>query len=73
MRRHPSSFAEWTSPDWVIISGDRRSNRPEVSDAYADRGATVLNTSRAGAVTATINQDGVRVTTQRGGDEIVAR
>jgi hypothetical protein len=45
----------------VIISGDRRSNRPEVFDAYTDRGAQVLNTSRAGAVSATISQAGVRV------------
>lgn len=65
LQSDPPGFADWTSPDYVVISGDRRSNRPEVYDAYTERGAQVLNTSRAGAVSATISKDGVRVRTQR--------
>jgi len=66
LQSDPPGFADWTSPELVVISGDRRSNRPEVFDAYTDRGAQVLNTSRAGAVSATIGKEGVRVRTQRG-------
>jgi len=65
LQSDPPGFAAWTSPEWVVVSGDRRSNRPEVADAYTERGATVLNTSRAGAVTATISASGVRVRSQR--------
>jgi len=66
-RSDPPGFAAWTDPEWVVISGDRRSNRPEVAAAYRARGAAVLNTSQRGAVTVAINSAGLRVSTWREG------
>jgi hypothetical protein len=64
---HPPGFAAWTTPEWVIISGDNRSNRPQVSDAYRARGATVLNTSLRGAVKVTVARNGFQVSSWRSG------
>lgn len=64
-RSDPPGFAAWSTPAWVIISGDRRSTRPEVASAYETRGATVLNTSRVGAVTAVVQRDRLQVTSWR--------
>jgi competence protein ComEC len=64
-RSDPPGFAAWTTPDWVVISGDNRSTRPQVAAAYSQRGATVLNTSQTGAVTAAIDAQGVHVSTHR--------
>lgn len=62
----PPGFAAWTTPEWVVVSGDRRSARPEVAADYRDRGAVVLNTSQRGAVTVAIQDAEVKVATWRG-------
>ncbi len=49
-----------------MISGDRRSNRPEVVEAYRSRGAEVLITSQVGAITLSIAGESLAVSTQRG-------
>jgi hypothetical protein len=51
----------------VIISGDSRSNRPQVSDAYRSRGATVLNTPQRDAVTVTVASESLYVSSWRTG------
>ena len=38
----PPGFVAWTTPEWTIISGDSRSNRPEVADAYRPPGGTCV-------------------------------
>ena len=62
---HPPGFVAWTTPEWTIISGDSRSNRSEVADAYIRQGARVLNTSQLGAVTVKVDRTGLRVNTWR--------
>ena len=49
-RSDPGPMAEWCQPSWVVICGDRRHPTSEVTRAYIDRGAEVLETSRLGAV-----------------------
>jgi competence protein ComEC len=66
-RSDPPGFAAWTTPEWVVISGDSRSTRPQVAAAYRQRGATVLNTSQTGAVTIAIDAQCVHVSTHRMG------
>lgn len=63
----PPGFVAWTTPEWTIISGDSRSNRPAVADAYRRRGATVLNTSQSGAVTVRIDRSALNVSPWRSG------
>ncbi len=69
----PPGFVAWTTPEWAVISGDRRSNRPEVADAYRRHGAQVLNTSQVGAITVTVNPDRLRVSTWRQEEYLPAR
>ncbi len=64
----PPGFVAWTTPEWTIISGDSRSNRPEVADAYRRQGARVLNTSQLGAVTVKVDRTGLHVTAWRQAD-----
>lgn len=63
----PPGFVAWTTPEWTIISGDSRSNRPAVADAYRRQGARVLNTSQSGAVTVSINRTSLEVSPWRAG------
>jgi len=62
---HPPGFVAWTTPEWTVISGDRRSNRPQVAEAYRRHGAQVLNTAQVGAITVAIDTRGLRVATWR--------
>ena len=67
-RSDPPGFVAWTTPEWAIISGDSRSNRPQVAEAYRRTGAEVLNTSQTGAVMVRVDRAGLRVSSWRRGD-----
>jgi hypothetical protein len=47
---HPPGFAEWTTPEWIVVSGGPRDRLPDVAAAYETRGARVLHTADRGAV-----------------------
>lgn len=59
----PPGFAEWSNPSWTVISGARERERQKAQQAYAARGATVLHTAEAGAVTFTFGPLGVTAAT----------
>lgn len=59
----PAAFAEWSSPQWVVVSGGFRGNPALLADVYGDVGATPLHTARVGAVRVSIDADGLSVRT----------
>jgi competence protein ComEC len=46
----PPGFADWSTPEWAVVSGGQRDRREEVTRAYAARGSRVLHTATSGAV-----------------------
>jgi competence protein ComEC len=52
----PPGFAEWSRPEWTIISGSHRDSTDVVAGAYAARGGRVLHTAASGAVRVSIDQ-----------------
>lgn len=58
---NPLGFAQWSSPQWVVISGARSRDATEVMDAYRSYGAEVLHTAHDGALRFTFSPDGLRV------------
>ncbi|MBL8830261.1 MAG: ComEC/Rec2 family competence protein [Planctomycetaceae bacterium] len=65
-RSNPPGCATWCSPEYVVISGGPDA-QPQVREAYEHAGARVLHTAETGAVTVRINDQGVHVSTYRGG------
>ena len=57
----PPGFADWSRPDWAIMSGGLGDRHPEVSDAYERRGSHVLHTANTGAVHVGIAQGKLEV------------
>ena len=53
----PADVAEWSQPEWVVVSGGDPERAHEAAAVYQARGARVLHTSRRGAVTATLSAD----------------
>lgn len=47
---HPPGISQWSTPEFVVISGSERDDRPEVRSAYLARGSQVLHTAAVGAV-----------------------
>ncbi len=64
-RSDPPGFAQWSSPEWVVISGSQDLGIAEVTDSYSQRGAEVLNTSVDGCVSFELSSEGVEVSTFR--------
>jgi competence protein ComEC len=65
-RSNPPGLAAWSSPEFVIVSGDE-DRRGIVRAAYEAVGAQLMETTRVGAVTLDVGQDGeLRVTPFRG-------
>jgi competence protein ComEC len=50
----PEAFCQWSTPEWIVVSGGRNSLRLEDGSPFADCGARVLITSLHGAVQARI-------------------
>ncbi|HEY4311297.1 MAG TPA: ComEC/Rec2 family competence protein [Pirellulales bacterium] len=61
----PPGFVAWTTPEFTVISGDSRSNRPEVAGAYRRHGAQVFNTSLLGSIMVTIDARNLRISSWR--------
>jgi len=57
----PPGFAEWTTPEWIVVSGGPRDRLPEVAAAYETRGARVLHTAERGAVQVVIRGEKLNV------------
>ena len=64
-RSSPAGFAAWCTPEHVVISGGRSRDAVPAVVAYHQAGAQVLHTADAGAITATIDSEGVAVETFR--------
>ncbi len=56
----PAQLAAWSTPSWAVFSADHRYDTSSVEAVYARRGH-VLHTADAGAVTAFIDEKGLRV------------
>jgi competence protein ComEC len=52
---------DWARPREVIVSGSRRTKRPEVEEMLRARGSGVHITARHGAIRATLSGDGIRI------------
>jgi competence protein ComEC len=57
----PPGFAEWTTPEWIVVSGGPRDRLPDVAAAYETRGARVLHTADCGAVEVVIRGEDLRI------------
>ncbi len=57
----PPGFAEWSTPEWTVISGGVRDRLPEVENAYTSRGSQVLHTAECGAVSLSIAEGRLEV------------
>lgn len=69
-RSNPPGLARWSTPEWVVVSGriepSRSAGGGSVREAYQAVGAEVLETTKVGAVTVTIDRrGGLRVDTFR--------
>ncbi len=60
-RSDPPGFAAWSTPEWVVISGESDSDS-EVQRAYRSAGAEVLNTGQLGAVQFCLNRSQIEAT-----------
>lgn len=64
-RSNPPGLARWSTPKWVVVSGKVDAGGSVVA-AYRNVGAEVLETTKVGAVTVTIDRQGdLRVATFR--------
>ncbi len=60
-RSDPPGFAAWSTPAWVIMSGQRPDRTMPAQQSYQQRGATVVHTAEHGAVFCVISPHGVVV------------
>ena len=66
VRSNPPRFAQWSTPEWVIISGGNDARTADVVETYQNCGARVFRTERTGAVEFLLSQQrGVLVSTWR--------
>ncbi len=56
-------LAAWSSPAWVVLSGDGRWSLPEIDATYQAVGGQTIHTFIAGAVQVTIDKSGTKVET----------
>lgn len=64
LRSNPSGMAEWSRPEWVVVSGGHEVD-PRILTAYRHGGAHVLHTAAVGAVIVDIDAQAMRVSTFR--------
>jgi competence protein ComEC len=60
-KSNPPDLARWCLPRWVVFSGDGRWSIPEGESPYRAVGSRVLHTHNSGAIFATIDASGVRL------------
>jgi competence protein ComEC len=61
----PPGFAAWSTPEWVVMSGERPARTLLAQDSYQQAGATVLHTADGGAITCVISPEGARLESYR--------
>lgn len=64
-RSDPPGFAAWSTPEWIVISGGHNDNVARIAQAYERQGGEVLDTAHEGAVTVTVANGELGVTTMR--------
>lgn len=68
-RSDPAGFANWSTPEFVVLSGERDvedfADIESVKDSYRQRGAVVFHTAQHGAVRFELRPQGIDVTTLR--------
>lgn len=68
-RSDPGGFADWATPEFVVISGSRSLGDiptiERVKDSFRVRGAEVLHTAEDGCIRVVIARSGLQVTTYR--------
>ena len=65
-RSDPPGLAAWSTPEWVVISGDLRWDPGQTIATYRAAGAEVLHTARQGAIHVTLDASGVKTRTGSG-------
>ncbi len=60
-RSNPPGLARWCTPEWVVVSGSRRWPTAEIEQTYRAVGSRVLHTAHHGAVSVTVDTNGVSV------------
>jgi competence protein ComEC len=56
----PPGFANWCTPDWVVLSGRYQPSQTQLTTAsYSEAGAQIFHTSRSGAVEFTVSSSGL--------------
>ena len=46
----PPGFADWSTPEWAVVSGGQRDRLEVTTTAYSSRGSRVLHTADSGAI-----------------------
>jgi competence protein ComEC len=68
-RSDPGGFADWSTPEHVVLSGGRDvediADIESVKNSYRHRGATVYHTAQHGAVRFEVRKEGITTTTLR--------
>lgn len=59
----PKVFLDWSTPEFVVISGSRDSLKPETREMFDRPACRILHTAEVGAVTAVLDATGCRVET----------
>ncbi|NLF09719.1 MAG: ComEC/Rec2 family competence protein, partial [Pirellulaceae bacterium] len=54
-------LAQWCRPRWVVLSGDGKWNASDIEATYRTFGGRVVQTSRRGAIRASITAEGVQL------------
>jgi competence protein ComEC len=62
---NPPGFAIWSSPNWLVVSGDPGEGDPVTIAAYANAGARVLHTAASGAVRVVVQNGQLEIRTWR--------
>jgi competence protein ComEC len=57
----PPGFAAWSTPEWVVMSGERPDRTMLTHDTYKRAGASVRHTAMSGAVSCVISRVGARI------------
>jgi competence protein ComEC len=62
---NPPGLAQWSTPQWVVISGSRRFDPRPIQAAYEAVGAQVMQTTKLGAIRVRIEATGMNIIGQR--------
>ena len=62
---NPPGFADWCTPEWVVVSGSASDDVRDIVRAYRERKTRLLTTATSGAVTVTVLPGALNVRTFR--------